>query len=139
MDQPAAIRATYSEWRMVKGRKVLQLVMEVPLEQQQLVADCLGFPAPDTEIWVGIARLRAEGAQKPEGKQAKLAQRAGILCNEGAFNAWAREHGYEDGKAYIYDRCSVRSRSDLDVDAEAGERFREMVSDYDLWMRGVAA
>lgn len=53
----AAIRATFAEWRMVKTRKVLQLVFEVPLEQQAGVLTTLGAPMPDAEIWCGIARL----------------------------------------------------------------------------------
>lgn len=57
MSAPAAIRAVFAEWRMVKTRKVLALVFEVPLEQQGEVLTILGAPMPDAEIWCGIARL----------------------------------------------------------------------------------
>lgn len=61
MTAPAAIRAVFAEWRMVKTRKVLALIFEVPLEQQAEVLTMLGAPMPDAEIWCGIARLAAIG------------------------------------------------------------------------------
>lgn len=138
MSEPAVIKATFGEWRMVKGRKVLQLVFEVPLEQQQTVLETLGAPMPDVETWVAIARLRQEPVAETKSGTS-LTQIAGILCNEGAFNAWARENSYADGKAYIYDRCGVKSRRELDTDAEAGQRFRDMRADYLVWRDGAAA
>jgi len=136
MTEPAAIRATYSEWKMVKTRKVLVLSFEVPLEHQAAVQAALGTPMPDEEVWVGIAKLSLKSVETTQ--RAKLATVAGILCNEGGFNAWAAEHGYADGKEYIYDRCSVTSRADLDRDPEAGGRFRDMRAEYDVWLRDAA-
>lgn len=57
MSDARAIKATFTEWRMVKTRKVLQLVLEVPLEQQGEVLTRLGPPIPDQEKWVAIALL----------------------------------------------------------------------------------
>jgi hypothetical protein len=56
----AAILATFADWRTVKGRKVLQLVFEVPLEDQAKVLSHLGPPMPMAEIWCGIARIEKE-------------------------------------------------------------------------------
>ena len=149
-ERPAMIRATFSEWRMVKGRKVLQIICEVPLEAQSDVWQALGSPMPDSEIWVAIARLRDGSAPqaKPPVKFVSLAQQAGILCNEVPFRRWLAETGGFDGIAVLdldtaadelRRRCGVASRRDLDTDAEAGERFRGLRADYTLWLEDVDA
>jgi hypothetical protein len=57
MTKPAAIRADFADFRQVKSRKVAQLIFEVPLEQLPEVMEVLGWPRPDANIIVGIARL----------------------------------------------------------------------------------
>lgn len=52
------ISATFATWRPVNGRKVLQLVFEVPIEQQGDVLTMLG--APDDK-WCAIALLNQKG------------------------------------------------------------------------------
>lgn len=55
---PSAFQATFSDVRLVKGRKVCQLVFELPLEGADAALSALGgFPRPDREVWVGVARL----------------------------------------------------------------------------------
>jgi hypothetical protein len=51
------IEATYTEWKMIKTRKVLQLILEIPLERQGDVLIRLGPPMPDREKWVAVALL----------------------------------------------------------------------------------
>ena len=58
MSAPAAIRATFSDWRTVRTRRALQLIFEVPLEQQAAVLAILGAPLPEAETWCAIARLQ---------------------------------------------------------------------------------
>lgn len=58
--KPAAISADFADFRQVKSRKVAQLIFEVPLEQLPEVMEVLGWPRPDGNIPVGIARLVAE-------------------------------------------------------------------------------
>lgn len=72
MSAPAAIRATFAQYAMVKTRGVLVLHMEIPLEQQAEVFAALGYPIPGNEVWVGIARLVA-APQNPEGHCAPIA------------------------------------------------------------------
>jgi hypothetical protein len=59
-----AIRATFSQYAMVKTRGVLVLHMEVPLEQQAEVFKVLGYPLPGEEVWCGIARLNSPDTRK---------------------------------------------------------------------------
>lgn len=56
-DEPRVIAATFHDWRPVKGRKQLQLVFEVPLEQQTEVLTLLGPPSYERPAWYAIARL----------------------------------------------------------------------------------
>lgn len=141
MKPPAAVKARYADWRPVKGRKVLQIVLEVPLEQQNEVLAMLGAPLPDRHLWVAIAVL-SEAASETKG--GKLAQQAAIMCNEGAFQQWAA-HRMKDGVRtaecaadFIRWRCAVTSRADLDHDEAAGAVFRSMKSEYEAWLKVAA-
>lgn len=111
----AAIKAVYADYRRVKGRKVLQLICEVPLELAPMVHKVFGEPTPDESLWVGIARLDPQSAddetpvrhakeitdtpQKTAGNSTKNAERessrkwhemkpsqqAGIACQDDLF------------------------------------------------------
>lgn len=62
---PAVFQATYSDWRLVKGRKVVQVVFEIPLEQSNLAYEVLGgMPHPGESVWCAVARLQAAAAQR---------------------------------------------------------------------------
>lgn len=138
MPSPAAIKATYADYRRVKGRKVLQLILEVPLEQAPRVHEAFGEPLPDGSTWVGVARI--DPSAKPERKGGPLARRAGILCNEGAFWKFLAEKHDPDGVIDSYEAadwvrqlCGVESRADLDHDPEAADKFRALDSAYTAW------
>lgn len=120
MTKPAAIRADFADFRQVKSRKVAQLIFEVPLEQLPEVMEVLGWPRPDGNIPVGIARLVAEigpddvakrgGQSVPssatpvtpsasgEGQDIRRtytrSQMAAILCRDVQFQFWiAQQYG----------------------------------------------
>lgn len=58
MDNLAAIEAAYSDFKLIKGRKVVQLIFEVPLEKANEAFHVLGgMPNPTSEVWVAVARL----------------------------------------------------------------------------------
>lgn len=140
-----AVQARYADWRPVKGRKVLQLILEVPLEQQGDVLSMLGAPLPDRDLWVAIALLSDQ--QNANYKGGKLAQEAGILCGQGAFRQWAAIEGQYDGIAmldgdmaadFIRERCGVTSRAHLDHDAGAAKEFIEIKRAYEAWLKVAA-
>lgn len=54
----AAISGTFADYRLVKSRGVLQLVVEIPVELQAEAFEALGYPVPGTDIHVAIARLQ---------------------------------------------------------------------------------
>lgn len=112
MIDPRVIQATFADWRTVKGRKQLQLIFEVPLEQQEVVLKMLGAPMPNDAKWYAIARLNAESEVVPDnGPEAERrntdragdkkawsdlspAQQAGIRCGEVAFRKFLEEGNY---------------------------------------------
>ena len=63
-EKPAAFTATYSDWRVVKGRKVVQIVLEVPLEAAGHAYNVLGgMPTFGSENWFAVARMNKEAEQ----------------------------------------------------------------------------
>lgn len=64
-DTPAVFSASFSDWRVIKGRKVVAIVFEVPLEAADHAYNVLGgMPNFGADQWFAIARL-----QKPEGEK----------------------------------------------------------------------
>lgn len=126
-----AISATYVDYRRIKGRKVHQVIFEVPSEQWPEAYKALGEPTIDTSDWFAIAKMH--GAAPAKAKGGKLAQRAGILCDEGGFMAFAAEKYGKDAKQLIYDFCGVTSRAHIDHDDDAATKFNELTREYDAW------
>lgn len=169
MNEPRVIQATFADWRTVKGRKQLQLIFEVPLEQQELVLKFLGAPLPYDAKWYAIARLadapvaqleerRASNAEvsgsSPDGSTKRQwadlapAQQAGIRCNEPRFHAFLREKGFmtscataDDAATYVRFVCGVDSRAKIGKDSASLVKWKELEVEYQAWLiePGVAA
>ena len=58
MEDARAIQADFATWRPIQGRKVLQLIFEVPIEQTEQVLTVLGVPQTGESKWCGIALLK---------------------------------------------------------------------------------
>lgn len=104
----AVFKATFADFRLIKGRKQAQFVFEVPIEGADLALDALGgLPRGDESRWVAVARLNATGSQPTKSdKPGDLGQappavkerqrwddmipskRAAILCNDPIFQEW---------------------------------------------------
>lgn len=137
MANEAAIQASYADYRRVKGRKVLQLVLEVPLEQAPQVHEAFGEPLPDGSTWVAVARIALK--EKSELKGGKICQSAAILCGEAAFHQFLgfRFNGYiskkEEAAQCIRNHCEIQSRTELDHNTEAARKFRDLQLEYNAW------
>lgn len=137
---PAATKACFSDFRIVKGRKVCQLVFELPIEAADEALQALGgLPQPATERWFGIARLTEEAARKPdareryanasEGEQAVT--RAALLCEDEDFCGWVRTRAgsifSRSGVTYwLREQCGIKSRAELATNPDALKRFLEL-------------
>lgn len=74
MSAPAAISATFHDFRTVKGRKTCQFIFEVPVETANDALQALGgIPDAANPAWVAIARLTSESLPRnsEEGRQAE--------------------------------------------------------------------
>ncbi len=60
MSDAAAFRATYSNWRVVRGRGVIQITLEIPIENEKAAYDALGGMPQTNDTWVAVARLTDE-------------------------------------------------------------------------------
>lgn len=147
MSDVAAIRATFADWRTVKGRKQLQLIFEVPMEQQSEVLGMLGAPMPDNPMWVGIAKLNVENIKPHQERRRyeslRSAMQAGIRCNEPAFWRFLNDEicdfhaadSEEDAAGVVRGYCGVSSRSALNLDPKAAAKWQELDARYMLWLR----
>jgi hypothetical protein len=136
MTKAAAIEAVFVDYRRVKGRKTHQIIFEVPSEMWPVAYDVLGEPTIDSSEWFAIAKMNGVAPQPSKG--GKLAQRAGILCAEGAFQVFASERSSvaasETGaKEFIYLSCGISSRAHLDHDDEAARKFHDLDQEYKAW------
>jgi len=138
----AVFKATYSDWRLVKTRKVVQIVFEVPVENSDAAYQVVGGMADSSqEKWFAIARLD-ESPPKPEKKapitfhEMSPAQQAGMLCADEAFQKFMKETGNvkpDNVADTIRGLCGVTSRSDIKPGTEAARRWSGIVSDYRAW------
>lgn len=142
----AATKATFSDFRIVKGRKVAQLVFEVPLEGADAALAALGgLPQPATERWCAIARLTEEAARKPDAREryAQMSEgeqavtRATLLCKDLVFQNWIIPNGSNTyvevdnpmdyipavAAVHLRKKLGIKSRAELATNAEALARF----------------
>lgn len=151
MNDRAAFQATYSDWKLVRSRKVVQVVFEIPLEQANTAFEALGgMPNPGAEIWCAIARLEKPPVP-PSPTQAANGQwaikRAGILCKDPVFWRFLNEGDYFNSEypidnetscaQFIRGFCGVISRSDLTVGSAGAAKLRQLSVDFNIWREGL--
>jgi hypothetical protein len=141
-DDDCAIRASYSEFQMVKTRSVLKIILEVPIERAADVLKKLGVPIPGEERHVAVALL-SDLAKEPDNvvsiAKTRYAQsspmeravtRAGMLAHDEEFWQWSSTMDEADAAGWIRDRCGVRSRSEIATDSTAFGRFVSMEEEF---------
>lgn len=58
MSESAAFGAEYVDFKVIKTRRAVQIVFEIPLEAADHAIQCLGgMPDNDKSVWFGIARM----------------------------------------------------------------------------------
>lgn len=150
MTQAKPIKATFADFKIIRGRKVAQLCFEVPLEAADEALGSLGgLPRPDSEKWFGIVALDlSKPASEPEKARTPFrdlppAQQAAMRCNEPDFQRFMGSRGdggfevSKDAATFmVRDYCGVVSRGDLNADPLAAARWRALDTDYFAWQRG---
>lgn len=157
----AAFQGTFADFRMVRGRKVAQIIVEVPLEQAGAALEAMGgLPMPEESRWVAVARMNLPTDNKatavgqvagggateiPRAKSEKTpAQKAAIrcvlLCKEPAFREWlgryALESDTEEAAAErVRELIGAKSRRDIAIEPNVFDLWSKLVDEYDLHQR----
>jgi hypothetical protein len=147
MSAPAIFEATYSDMKIVRSRKVMQVIVEMPIENGQKFVSAFGMPSPGEETWVALARLDPKAKDKPAPKESKRwdqmssAQQAGIRCAEKSFQAFIADRrgspclSADDAADFVRGFCGVESRASIDGTIGASASWRALDGEYLEWMR----
>lgn len=141
-----AFRATYSDWKLIKTRGVVQVIFEVPLADHDVAYQVVGgMPNSSNERWFAIApldltRKHIDVKPKREWKELQPAQQAGIRCGEPRFVAFLIEnypddwHESQDAAACVRLICAVNSRVELGTNQKARILWHQLDSAYQAWL-----
>ncbi len=160
MAKPAAIMGTFADFKIIKTRKLVQVIIEIPIEKADEALRALGgVPMSDKERWVAIARIEGEGDEKPKSVGERALAQAHVLCGDEDFQEWFRTRFTEDRPIVVRDhflkawtmgdydtaiavllrwRLGIDSRSELLTDGAARTKLAEIVLEFDRG-RGRAA
>jgi len=160
MSEPAAILATFSDFRLIKGRKQAQLVFEVPMEKAKEALDNLGMPDPAGGTWFAIVKTTLKdsgplpttndtGPDKAEGGASKgevappsptlNSTRAVMLAKDPEFWGFVDHCGIakpttpEGAESAIKFMCQVQSKRELNERGKASEAFDRLRSQFFAW------
>jgi hypothetical protein len=155
----AVFQATYADWKLIKGRKVVQVVFEVPIEKADAAYNVVGgMPNPGTEGWFAIARLTEQAGQAPRQQPEptaplpagahSYAQRLGIACGERSFWRFLTEERLPASRAINIQNendaadavrylIGCKRREAIDG-TPGGTAARELLVHYQNWLKDVA-
>jgi hypothetical protein len=154
------IAATLSNFRPVSTRKVVQLILEIPIERATEALMALGgVPDPSNPQWVGIVALNEEPVEEdaiklfpridrtkpiePPKREWTLANKVAMTCEEVSFLRFLgdcypgtfRGTG-EDVATTVRHLCGVDSRSEITPGSTAGREWDRLSLEYEQWQRG---
>jgi hypothetical protein len=152
-----AFRATYSDWKLVKTRGVVQVIFEVPIADHDAAYEVLGgMPVQGKERWFGIAALRSpqeEAAQSrqdspqadsPDGertpwREVKPSAQAAMRCDQAPFWAFLREEhkqrvaNKDDAATAVRRITGVNSRAHFNENHVARVAWHQLDSQFQAW------
>jgi hypothetical protein len=131
-----AFQATFASFRLVQGRKVAQLIFEVPIEAADNALSVLGgVPNPEQTRWVGIARIDPK-ATKPKlsGKDLwRASSECAMLCKEPDFWAYLGTSNEQEATEFVRNLLGIESRRELDQDSDAVHEWGKLKARYDRY------
>jgi hypothetical protein len=159
--QEAAFTATYSEWKVVKTRAVVQVVFEVPVENSDAAYQVLGgMPISGRERWFAIAALDKDAAAsaiaalnkdaaatyaatrigagaKTPGRRRRSnphAREISIACNDWDFQEFLGASNVEEAVEIVRKEIGVKSRTDVFPGTNAANAWRKMYDRFFEWL-----
>ena len=147
MSDAAAFKACYADWKLIKTRGVIQIILEVPLHEADTAYQVVGgMPNAAAERWFAVARLqeprKVTTFKSRSWHEMSPAQQAGVLCQDDVFAKFLAERDGWKGNALpstercaemIRSMCGVTSRKDILPGTRADGLWRAIVSDYRAW------
>jgi hypothetical protein len=157
--QEAAFTATYSEWKVVKTRAVVQIVFEVPTEGSDVAYQVLGgMPISSKERWFAIAALDKDaaatyaatrvgaGVETPGRRRSSpYAREIAMACNDSDFlkfldatydpavgTYWGS--AAERAANIVRKELGVKSRADVLPGTNAANAWRKMYDRFFEWL-----
>jgi hypothetical protein len=139
MTDLAAIDAEFVDFKLIKGRKVVVICLEIPLEKADRALAVLGgIPNPAESRYVAVARLETQPAKVEKPKGPTASQRAWALCQSHRFKVWIDEDWGPDRGNMDEEQCAdilrkrlgITSRGELDTNPEARARFEQLEREY---------
>lgn|GEM_PF-1406941 len=139
-----AFQATFSDFKVIKGRKVAQIILEVPIEAADDALRKLGgVPQFATEQWVAVCPIKVDAPPEApkQRREYTLAQKAGMMCGNKRFwafigsplNSPADALNAEDAADFMRRICGVTTRADIIEGTDAGDKFKTLVNEFDAW------
>jgi len=152
-----AFRATYSDWKLVKTRGVVQVIFEVPIADHDAAYEVLGgMPVQGKERWFGIAALRSSQEEAEESRQDQKqppetdgdrrpwqtlqpSAQSAIRCGEPMFWAFLREEykhrvaNKEDAATSVRKITGVNSRAHFNENHKARVQWNLLDSAFMAW------
>ena len=148
MSDAAAFKACYADWKLIKTRGVIQIILEVPLHEADTAYQVVGgMPNAAAERWFAVARLqeprKVTTFKSRSWHEMSPAQQAGMLCQDDVFAKFLAERDGYSTITYSPDHCAERvrtmcgvtSRKDILQGTRADGLWRAIVSDYRAWVR----
>lgn len=140
-DTNRVIKGTYADFKLVKTRSVVQMVIEVPIEQADTLVEMFGIPNAGKETWVAVAGLHVQTVERNE-EATRAIQLAGMLCNAPSFGVWLRDHrgmdvdqnNTESVAVALRELLGIKSRTEMHKLPETITAFNRLKGEYDQWM-----
>lgn len=86
----------------------------------------------------GVAMVRIQDNESPTHYENRV-KKSGILGRSKRFHLWLRKEngltidGEDDAVEAIHRICGIQSRTELNGNKQAQDKFDELVSDYEQW------
>lgn len=158
-----AFRATYSDWKLIKTRGVVQVVMEVPLADADAAYDVLGgMPVHGKERWFGIAALKSpaeearakpdqdsppkhshpDRAKRMDWRDMQPAAQAALRCDQPAFRTFLmEEHSFrprdpnssDEAADFIRSFFGITSRAELGTKHGLRMLWKQLDDQFQAW------
>jgi hypothetical protein len=135
-----AFQATFSDFRLVRGRKCCQLIFEVPIEASNNALEVLGgIPNPEKEIWVGIARINKQHPRVGKKDIWRASADCAYLCHDMLFQKYMGARNENECAELIRNKLEIASRSQIDRDQAVAQKWSLMKVEYLEWLEETTA